>query len=326
MNRRELAGALTGAAVWPLAGNAQADGMRRVGVLVNLTEGDLAGLEFVTGFRQALHELGWEDGLNARVDMRWGAGDRERYRTYAAELAALGPDVIFAATTDPVVELQRVSRTVPIVFVGVIDPVGSGLVGSMARPGGNATGFTVFEYAIAAKWLELLKEIAPGVTRAAVLRDANVASGIGQFAAIQTVAPVGIELSTIGVRDVQEVEEAIVAFAREPNGGLIVTASGFGANRPKLIAALASRHKLPAIYPFRYFVGVDGLISYGPDYVDQYRRAAGYVDLILKGEKPSNLPVLAPSKYQLVINITTAKALGLTVPSSLLVRADEVIE
>ena len=241
-------------------------------------------------------------------------------------MAALAPDVIFAATTDAVVSVQQASSTVPIVFVGVIDPVGSGLITSMARPGGNATGFTIFEYAIAAKWLELLKEVAPRVTRAAVLRDANVASGIGQFAAIQAVAPVGIELSTIGLRDANEVEHAIAAFARDPNGGLIVTASGFGSNNPELIATLAVRHNLPAIYPFRYSVSAGGLICYGPDYLDQYRRAAAYVDRILKGEKPANLPVQAPTKYELAINLKTAKALSLTIPPTLLARADEVIE
>ncbi len=300
--------------------------VRRVGVLVNLAEGDSAGQTFVTGFRQALQELGWVDGRNARIDMRWGAGDRERYRKYAAELAALAPDVIFAATTDAVVSVQQASPAVPIVFVGVIDPVGSGLITSMARPGGNATGFTIFEYAIAAKWLELLKEVAPRVTRAAVLRDANVASGIGQFAAIQAVTPVGIELSAIGLRDASAVEHAIAAFARDPNGGLIVTASGFGSNNPELIATLAIRHNLPAIYPFRYSVRAGGLICYGPDYLDQYRRAAAYVDRILKGEKPVNLPVQAPTKYELAINLKTAKAIGVTMPPTLLARADEVIE
>ena len=300
--------------------------VRRVGVLVNLAEGDSAGQTFVTGFRQALQELGWVDGRNARIDMRWGAGDRERYRKYAAELAALAPDVIFAATTDAVVSVQQASPAVPIVFVGVIDPVGSGLITSMARPGGNATGFTIFEYAIAAKWLELLKEVAPRVTRAAVLRDANVASGIGQFAAIQAVTPVGIELSAIGLRDASAVEHAIAAFARDPNGGLIVTASGFGSNNPELIATLAIRHNLPAIYPFRYSVRAGGLICYGPDYLDQYRRAAAYVDRILKGEKPVNLPVQAPTKYELAINLKTAKAIGVTIPQTLLARADEVIE
>ena len=326
MRRREFIAALGGAALaMPLAAGAQ-ERVRRIGVLVNLAEGDAAGQTFVTGFRQALQELGWVDGRNARIDMRWGGGSRERYRKYAAELAALAPDVIFAATTDAVVSVQQASPTVPVVFVGAIDPVGSGLITSMARPGGNATGFTIFEYAIAAKWLELLKEVAPGVTRAAVLRDANVASGIGQFAAIQAVTPVGIELSAIGLRDASEVEQAIAAFARDPNGGLVVTASGFGSNNPELIAKLAIRHNLPAIYPFRYSVRAGGLICYGPDYLDQYRRAAAYVDRILRGDKPANLPVQAPTKYELAINLKTAKAIGVTVPPSLLARADEVIE
>ena len=326
MRRREFIAALGGAAVAaPLAARAQ-ERVRRIGVLVNLSEADPAGQQFIAGFRQALQESGWVDSRNARIDMRWGAGHRERYRKYAIELAALAPDVVFAATTDAVVAVQEASRTVPIVFVGVIDPVGSGLIASMARPGGNATGFTIFEYAIAAKWLELLKEIAPSVKRAAVLRDANVASGIGQFAAIQAVAPVGMELSTIGLRDANEVERAIAAFARDPNGGLIVTASGFGTNQPQLIATLAARHNLPAIYPFRFSVRAGGLICYGPDYLDQYRRAAAYVDRILKGEKPADLPVQAPTRYELAINLKTAKALGLAVPPSLLTRADEVIE
>ena len=325
--RKFLATLLGAAAAWPLAARAQQrERVRRIGVLVNLSEDDSAGQRFAAAFRQALQELGWVDGRNARIDMRWGAGDRERYRKYAAELVALAPDVVFAATSDAVVSVQRASPAVPIVFVGVIDPVGSGLVVSMARPSGNATGFTVFEYAIGAKWLELLKEVAPRVTRAAVLRDANVASGIGQFAAIQAVAPVGIELSAIGVRDANEVEQAIAAFARDPNGGLVVTASGFGANHPQLIATLASRHNLPAVYPFRYFVNAGGLMCYGPDYFDQYRRAAGYIDRIFKGEKPADLPVQAPTRYELVINLKTAKMLGLEVPSTLLARADEVIE
>ena len=325
--RKFLATLLGAAAAWPLAARAQQrERVRRIGVLVNLSEDDSAGQRFAAAFRQALQELGWVDGRNARIDMRWGAGDRERYRKYAAELVALAPDVVFAATSDAVVSVQRASPAAPIVFVGVIDPVGSGLVGSMARPSGNATGFTVFEYAIGAKWLELLKEVAPRVTRAAVLRDANVASGIGQFAAIQAVAPVGIELSAIGVRDANEVEQAIAAFARDPNGGLVVTASGFGANHPQLIATLASRHNLPAVYPFHYFVNAGGLMCYGPDYFDQYRRAAGYIDRIFKGEKPADLPVQAPTRYELVINLKTAKMLGLEVPSTLLARADEVIE
>jgi putative ABC transport system substrate-binding protein len=325
MKRRKFLTLLGGAAAMPFPARTQ-ERVRRIGVLVNLKQGDSAGSSFVTGFRQSLQELGWMDGRNVRIDMRWGAGDRQRYRKYASELAALAPDVIFAATTDAVVSVQHASPTVPMVFVGVIDPVGSGLIKSMARPGGNATGFTIFEYAIAAKWLELLKEVAPRVTRAAVLRDANVASGIGQFAAIQAVAPVGIELSTIGLRDAAEVEHAIADFARDPNGGLIVTASGFGSNNPELIATLAVRHNLPSIYPFRYSVSAGGLIGYGPDYLDQYRRAATYIDRILKGEKPADLPVQAPTKYELAINLKTAKALGLTVPPALLARADEVIE
>jgi putative ABC transport system substrate-binding protein len=328
MKRRAFITLIGGAAAaWPLAARAQqGERMRRIGVLINLSESDSAEQRVVLAFRQGLQELGWEDGRNARIDMRWGAGDPQRYRKYAAELVALAPDAILAATTATVVALQQASSTVAIVFVGVIDPVGSGLIASMARPGGNATGFTVFEYAISSKWLELLKEIAPRVTRVAVLRDATVASGIGQFAAIQAMAPIGMELSTIGVRDAGEVEHAIAAFARDPNGGLVVTASGFGANHAQLIATLAVRHNLPTIYPFRYSVRAGGLISYGPDYPDQYRRAASYVDRILKGEKPANLPVQAPVKYELAINLKTAKALGLDVPPMLLARADEVIE
>jgi putative tryptophan/tyrosine transport system substrate-binding protein len=327
MKRRDFLGVMgvSAAAGFSLAAHAQ-DRVRRVGVLMNLSEDDPAGSRFMAAFRQALQQLGWVDGGNAQIDTRWGAGDHERYRKYAAELTALAPDVVLAATSDAVAAVQRASRTTPIVFVGVIDPVGSGLIVSMPRPGGNATGFTIFEYAVAAKWLELIKEIAPRVTRAAVLRDANVASGIGQFAAIQVVAPIGMELSTIDLRDAKEVEHAIAGFAREPNGALIVTASGFGANHGELIATLASRNNLPAIYPFRNFVGTGGLICYGPDYRDQYSRAAAYVARILRGEKPADLPVQAPTKYELSINLTTAKALGLAVPPSLLARADEVIE
>ncbi len=328
MRRREFIGLLGGAAVaWPLGAGAQpGERMRRIGVLLNLSEGDALSSSLFAAFRQGLQEAGWTEGRNARIDVRWGGGDRDRYRKYAADLVSLAPDVVLAATTDVVTSLQRASRDLPIVFVGIIDPVGSGLIATMARPGGNATGFTVFEYAIAAKWLELLKEIAPQVTRVAVLRDANVASGIGQFAAIQTVAAVGIELSAIGVRSASDVESAIAAFARNPNGGLVVTASGFGANHPTLIATIAARYNLPAVYPFGYFASAGGLISYGPYYPDQYRRAAAYVDRILKGEKAADMPVQAPTKYELVINLKTAKALGLTVPPSVLARADEIIE
>jgi putative tryptophan/tyrosine transport system substrate-binding protein len=246
VKRRDFITLLGGAAAWPLVAKAQQlERMSRVGVLVNLSENDPDGQDVVAAFVRELQRLGWSGGRNVRIDTRWGAGDRERYRTLAAELVGLVPDVVLAATTDVVAALQRASQATPIVFVGIIDPIGSGLVASMARPGGNATGFTVFEYAIAAKWLELLKEIAPSLTRVAVLRDANVASGIGQFAAVQTVAPIGTELSAIGVRNAKEVEDAVAALGRDPNGGLIVTASGFGANHAQLIATLAARHKCP---------------------------------------------------------------------------------
>jgi putative ABC transport system substrate-binding protein len=328
MKRREFITLLGGAAVaWSVAARAQQpERMRRVGVLVNRSENDPDGQDVVAAFVRELQRLSWSDGRNVHIDTRWGAGDRDRYRRLAAELVGLVPDAVLAATSDVVAALQQASQATPIVFVGVIDPIGSGLVASMARPGGNATGFTVFEYAIAAKWLELLKEIAPSLTRVAVLRDANVASGIGQFAAIQTVAPIGTELSAIGVRNANEVENAVAALGRDPKGGLIVTASGFGANHPQLIATLAARHNVPAVYPFRYFARAGGLMCYGPNYPDQYRRAAGYVDRILKGEKPADLPVQAPTKYELVINLKTAKALGIDVPPTLLAHADEVIE
>jgi putative ABC transport system substrate-binding protein len=326
MKRREFIALVGGAAAWPVAARAQqGERMRRVGVLLNLAANDPMGQARVAAFAQGLQATGWSDGRNVRIDTRWAAADPGNYRKYAMELMALGPDVILASTTAAVAQLQQASRTVPIVFVSAIDPVGSGLITSMARPGGNVTGFVIFEYALAAKWLELLKEIAPGVKRAAVLRDAAVASGIGQFAAIQAVGSVGMELSAIDLRDVGEIERAIADFAQYPNGGLIVTASQFGTNHPGLLAALAARHKLPAVYPFPYFASAGGLISYGPDQLDEYHRAAGYVDRILKGEKPADLPVQAPTKYELVINLKTAKALGLDVPPTLLARADEVM-
>jgi putative tryptophan/tyrosine transport system substrate-binding protein len=328
MRRREFIALLGGAAAsWPLAARAQpVDRVRRVGALMNVSESDPTAQVFFAAFRQQLQELGWVDGSNARIDTRWAAGDADRYRRHAAELAALAPDVVLAATTAAVTALGEAAPTVPIVFLQAIDPVGSGLVASLARPGGNATGFVIFEYAIAAKWLELLKEIAPDLTRVAVLRDPAVASGIGQFAAVQAVAPIGIELSVIGPQEAGAFERALAAFARDANGGLVVTASGFAANRADLIAVLAARHKLPVVYPFRYFVTAGGLISYGPDLVDPYRQAARYIARILKGEKPADLPVQAPTKYELVVNLKTAKALGLEVPQSLLARADEVIE
>ena len=275
---------------------------------------------------QGLQQLDWSVGSNLRIDYRWGAGDAERFRRYAAELVALAPDVILASGAT-VTALQQVTRTIPIVFAQVTDPVGLGVVESLARPGSNATGFTPSEFGISAKWLELLKEVAPGVTRAAVLRDPIVTAGPAQLAAIQGVAPsFGVELKPVDIRDRSAIERALASFARSPNGGLIVTVTPAAAVHRHLIITLAARHRLPAVYGYRYFVMDGGLISYGPDTIDQYRRAAGYVDRILKGEKPADLPVQAPTKYELVINLKTAKALGLTLPDSLLARADEVIE
>jgi putative tryptophan/tyrosine transport system substrate-binding protein len=317
------------AAAWPLAARAQQpQRMRRVGVLTNLAEDDPEGQARMAAFKQGLSELGWFDGGNVRIDTRWGAGDLDRYRRYAAELVALAPDVIVAVTSAVVMALQRETRSLPIVFVGTIDPVGAGLIASLARPGGNATGFTTFEYGIGAKWLELLKEIAPGVKRAAVLRDPTNPAGSGQWGAIQSVAPsFGVELSAVNMRsETGEIERAVAAFARQPNSGLILTASAGAAARRDRLIAMAARNKLPAVYPYPYYVASGGLISYGPDAVDQYRRAAGYIDRILKGEKPADLPVQAATKYNLAINLKTAKALGLEIPSSVLARADEVIE
>jgi putative ABC transport system substrate-binding protein len=324
MRRREFITLLGGAALArpPAARAQQAERVRRVGVLMAVAADDPEGQARQTAFMQGLQEMGWSDGRNIHLDVRWGAADRDRIR-YAAELVALAPDVILAISSPTVAALQQATRKVPIVFAGVIDPVGAGFVESMARPGGNTTGFIAFEYAIAAKWLELLKEIAPSVTRAAVLRDPTFAAGIGQFAAIQAVGRIGIELSVIDVHDVGTIERAIAAFARRSDGGLIVTASPFATNHPDVIPALAARYKLPAVYPFRYY---GGLISYGPDTVSQLRPAAGYVDRILKGEKPGDLPVQAPTKYELVINLKTAKALGLEIPPTVLARADDVIE
>jgi putative tryptophan/tyrosine transport system substrate-binding protein len=326
MRRRDFLGALGGAAAsWPFAVSAQ-QRVRQIGVLMNVAREDSEGNFRLAAFQKALQELGWADGQNLRTETRWAAGDQKKYRQYAAELVALAPDAIVGVTTAAVVPLQQASRSIPIIFTQVIDPIGSGMVTSMARPGGNATGFTSFEYSIATKWLELLKEIAPNVTRVAVLRNPSAAAGIGQFSAVQTVAPIGIELSAIGTRDAAEIERGIAAFAREPNGGLVVTASNFGATNPLVIAELAARHNLPAVYPFRYYITSGGLICYGPVERGQYRLAASYVDRILKGEKPTELPVQAPTKFELVINLKSAKALGLTVPPALLARADEVIE
>jgi putative tryptophan/tyrosine transport system substrate-binding protein len=328
--RREFITLLGGVAVaWPLAARAQqGERMRRVGVLVSAVEGDPRGLEYVTAFAQGLAELGWTVGRNVRIEYRWGAGDLDRFRRYAAELVALAPDVVLASSGSIVGAFQQASRTVPIVFVTTIDPVGGGWVESLSRPGTNATGFASFEFSMSGKWLELLKEIAPGVKRVAVIRDPLVPAGSGGLAAIQTVAPsLGVELTPIGVRDAGEIEHAIAAFARGANGGLILVGPTSSVQRHRdLIVALAARHRLPAVYANRLFVTGGGLISYAPDSFEQYRRAAGYVDRILKGEKPADLPVQAPTKFELVVNLKTAKALGLDVPQTLLARANEVIE
>jgi len=328
MNRRDFITLLGGAAAWPLAARAQQrEHMRRIGVLMPLAADDPEAQSRVAAFAQGLQQSGWTIGRNVRIDTRWAAGDAERIRKYAAELAALAPDVILAGGGAVVPSLLQATRTVPIVFTQTPDPVGAGFVNSLARPGGNVTGFTTFEYGISAKWLELLKEIAPRVTRAAVIRDAAIASGTGQWGALQSVAPsVGVEVSPLNLRDASETERAVTAFARSSNGGLIVAASTLAVVHRDLIVTLAARHKLPAVYSGRFFVTAGGLTSYGPDSIDPHRRAALYVDRILKGEKPADLPVQAPTKYELVINLKTARALGLDVPPSLLARADEVIE
>jgi ABC-type uncharacterized transport system substrate-binding protein len=327
MIRRKFITLLGGAAAaWPLAAPAQQQRMRRIGVLNTLTADDAVANARYGAFLQGLQQAGWSIGRNVQVETRWAAGDADRLRTYSAELVALAPDVILATGNAAAAPLLHATRTVPIVFVIVPDPVGAGLVDSLARPGGNATGFVSFEYGMSAKLLELLKEIAPNVTRAGIVRDPALASGPAQFAAIQSMAPsVGMEVSPINVRDASEIERAIAAFARA-NSGLVVIGSAVVAFHRHRIIALAARDKLPAVYQERSYVEGGGLIAYGPDFVDQYRRAAGYVDRILKGEKPAELPVQAPTNYELVINLKTAKALGLTVPDNLLARADEVIE
>jgi putative ABC transport system substrate-binding protein len=327
MRRREFITLLGGAAAWPLAASAQ-ERVRRIGVLQGGGDRDDPRLQsYGAAFLQAFQQLGWTDGRNVKIDYRWPAGDADKARQYAAELVALAPDVILAVNSVNLSSLLQATRNVPIVFVGVADPVGAGLVNSLSRPGGNATGFMLFDYDLSAKWPELLKQIAPGVTRAAVLRDPATTSGIGQFAVIQYVAPsVRVEVSPMDVREVSAIEPALVALARSGNGGLIVPASPLSLFHRERIVALAARHKLPTVYPLRAFVTDGGLISYGPDLADQWRRAAGYVDRILKGEKPADLPVQAPTKYELVINLKTARALGLEAPPMLLARADEVIE
>lgn len=329
MRRREFITLLgSAAAVWALAARAQQpEAMRRIGILVSLGADDRQGQARHGAFVQRLRELGWTEGRNVRIETRWAAGNAADMRKYATELVAFAPDVILAAGGSTVVPLMQATNTIPIVFTGVSDPVGGGLVASLARPGGNVTGFTVFEYGMSAKWLELLKEVAPTVKRVAVLRDPNIPQGIGQFGAVQSLGPsLGVEVSPLNVRDAVEIERDITAFAHGSNGGLIVTGSGLAIVHRELIVTLAARYKLPAIYFERFFVAGGGLISYGPDLLDQYRRAAAYVDRILKGEKPADLPVEAPTKYETVINLNAAKALGLTVPPTLLSRADGVIE
>jgi putative tryptophan/tyrosine transport system substrate-binding protein len=326
--RREFIAFVGGAGPWPLAARAQqGERMRRIGVLSNTGPDDAEMRARSAAFVQRLQELGWIVGRNLQIDYRWSYGDADRLRTHAAELIALGPDAVLATSGVSILPLVQASPSVPIVFAQTIDPVGLGVVESLSRPGSNITGFTQFEYGIVAKWLELLKQIAPAATRAAVLRDPFDPAGIGQWAAMQSVAPVfAVELSVVNVRDAEAIERGIMKAAVSPNAGLLVTASAPANVHRDLILRLAARHGLPAVYPYRYFVAAGGLVCYGPDTIDQYRRAAGYVDRILRGEKAGELPVQAPTKYELVINLKTAKALGLAVPPALLATADEVIE
>ena len=329
IGRRELLAALSGVAIaWPLAARTQqGERVRRIGVLIQVAEGDPQARIEVAAFLRGLQELGWSEGRNLRVDTRWGGGDADRIRKSAAELVALAPEVVLALGGTVAGALQQASGTVPIVFVNVTDPVGRGYVASLAQPAGNATGFTSFEFGMGGKWLEVLKEIAPRVTRAAVLRDPAITAGIGYLAAIHALAPsIGVQVIPVDVRTTSDIERAVAAFARTPMGGLIVTADPAAIVHREAIITLAARHRLPAIYPYRFFVTSGGLISFGTDQAEPYRLAAGYVDRILKGEKAADLPVQAPTKYELVINLKTAKALGLEVPAALLARADEVIE
>jgi putative ABC transport system substrate-binding protein len=332
MRRRQFialsGGAAAAALLGPRAARAQQpDQMRRIGVLIGVAKDDPDVQTRYAAFLQRLQQSGWIEGRNLRIDTRWAAGNAADTRKYAAELVALAPEVILSFGSATIGPLLQATRTVPIVFSLVVDPIGAGFVDSLSRPGGNATGFMMFEYSLCGKWLELLKQIAPGVTRAAVLRDPAIAAGIGQFAVIESVAPsVGAEVSPVGVSDAGEIERGVTAFARSTNGGLIVTNNAQAIAHRDLILTLAARYNLPTVYPERTFAAAGGLISYGPNYIDQYRQAAGYADRILKGEKPDDLPVQAPTKYELVVNLKTAKALNLTIPASVLGRADEVIE
>src|SRR5690242_6642053 len=328
MRRREFITLILGAAAWPLAANAQQqEGMRRIGILTGIAGEDVQTKARIAAFLQELQKLGWTEGRNVRMDIRAGAGNLATIRKYAADLVALAPDVIVVSGSTPLTLLLEVTHTVPIVFTIVVDPMGAGFINKLSRPGGNATGFMTFDYGVSGKWVELLKQVAPGVEQVAVLRDTSSSAGIGQFAVIQAFAPsLGLEVSTINVGDAREMDRAVTAFAREPNGGLIITAAPSTVVHRALIIALAARHKLPAVYFDRTPVAEGGLISYGPDLVGQFRQAAGYVDRILRGEKAANLPVQAPNKYELVINLKTAKALDLAIPPSVLARADEIIE
>jgi len=329
MRRRTFITLLGGTAVaWPLGARAQQpERMRRIGVLMSYAEDNPVGQARLTAFLEGLRQLGWADGRNVRIDTRWGAGDASLTRTYARELVAPGPDVVMAVSSGAVAPLREVTRSVPIVFAVVADAVGAGFVESLVRPGGNVTGFTAYEYAVSGKWLELLKEIVPRVTRVAVLRDSAIAAGPGQFGAMQALAPsLGMELHPVDLHEPGEIERAIGEFAKGSNNGLIVSGSPSATIHRNLIIMLAARHRLPAVYYDRFYVTGGGLISYGADTLDECRRAAGYVDRILKGEKPADLPVQAPTKYELVINLKTARAIGIELPPSLLARADEVIE
>ena len=328
MRRREFIVTLGGAAAWPLVTHAQPEQMRRIAVLMHTAADDPDGQTRFAAFLQGLQEAGWAVGRNVRVDTRWAAGDADRFRGYAGELMKLSPDVVLASSSQSVAAFQKATSTLPIVFTAVVDPVAQGFVDSIARPGGNITGFVLVpEFSISAKWLELIKQIAPAVTRVAVIRDTAAQTSLGQFGAIQSMAPsLGVEVNPIGMHDASELERAITTFARTPNGGLIATANPRLFGLSAVIIALAARHRLPAIYPFRNFVADGGLASYGANAPESYRRAAGYVDRILKGEKPADLPVQASTKYELVINLKTAKALGLAIPPAVLARADEVIE
>ena len=328
MRRRDFIKVIAVSVAWPLAARAQQpEQMRRIGVLMNRAASDAGGQARLAAFRQALEQLGWSEGRNVRIDLRWGEDNFDLERKYASELVALAPDAILASGTESVIALQSLSRTLPIVFAAVGDPVGAGFVESMAHPGGNTTGFMLYEYSFGGKVLELLREIAPGVTRVAVLRDPTNPASLATFGAVRGAAQVlGVEVVPIDTRDAGQIERGVAAFARSPNGGLIIMTGGWASVHGALVVALAARYKLPAIYPFRYHATGGGLISYGPDFVEPFRPAAGYVDRILKGEKPADLPVQAATKFELVINLKTAKALGLNVPNTLIGRADEVIE